>query len=128
MLPHRPIKDKNIRLNQAQAGAQSGVLSINECRERLDAEGLDSDALMDVADEWGLYRRATGLGQSPYADLFQMTNVDADDLPSRPSEANATRVSRMTEKNLIDAYTILEKEVLALLPLDSPDKKEAAPS
>lgn len=125
VIPHKPIKDKNVRLNQAQAGAQTGVLSINECRERMDAEGLDADALMEVADEWGAYRRATGIGQSPYADLFQMTNVDAGDLPARPSEANATRVSRMTEKNLVDAYTVLEKEILALL---SPDKKEPATS
>ena len=118
VIPHVPVKDKTVRLNQARFGAQSGVLTINECRARIDAEGLDADAIQGMGDEWGAFREASGIGVPSFPDAFQATNLDADDLPTRPSEVNATRVARKTEQSLADAYTVLEKEVMALLPRD----------
>ncbi len=64
-IPHSVVEDQSMKLQQAQLGANTHTLTVNEVRELLGREGLGDDELANIVQEWNLVSPNTPSPPSP---------------------------------------------------------------
>lgn len=72
-IPHSVVEDQSMKLQQAQLGASTHTLTVNEVRELLGREGLSDEELAGIIQEWNLVTPPTP-STTPSSIMFSSPN------------------------------------------------------